>query len=189
LFPSLTLTLINRRAKSPRKKVFHYEDGLSGYLYDLRGSRKGLHPPIRIRAQEPFKYETWGRKETLILAGQVEVDLCFQLTYPGRKEAIKCFTNTWPNPLGGTHLKGLKLGIVQALNLELPDLPDRCLAAVISIYHPVPSFEYSTKDQLASPEVKDLVERKVLEAFTAYLNSENGLAEKIATELRPSKEV
>ncbi len=169
LIPGLTLTLTDLRGPEPRRREYHEEGGLPGYVGHLNDGRKVIHAaPIRIH----------GRTES-----GVAVDLAFQY-HTEDDEEILSFVNTIPTPDGGTHVSGFRAALTKAINVfgqekKLikgdDDITGRDttagLTVALSVMMPEPEFTSQTKTQLGTRDVHgqvlSLVYEQVLEIFRA----------------------
>ncbi|MEZ0228992.1 MAG: hypothetical protein ACAI25_10235 [Planctomycetota bacterium] len=106
-------------------------------------------------------------------AGTTHIDIA--LAWTRREETrIRSFVNGLPTLDGGTHVRGLELGLASALEdagLGVHPTLDNArpgLVAAISVQHPDPHYEGATRSRLGNPEVVDLVRRVVAPSLAAY---------------------
>ena len=103
------------------------------------------------------------------------------------------YVNLIPTALGGTHVNGLRQGLLDAMRefcefrnllprgvkLTPEDIWDRC-AYILSVKMQDPQFAGQTKERLSSRQSSAFVSGVVKDAFSLYLNSNTELAEQIA---------
>ncbi|HEX2549254.1 MAG TPA: ATP-binding protein, partial [Gammaproteobacteria bacterium] len=129
---------------------WHYENGLPNYLMESVG--KSTHIP-----DEPFIGSFAGNQEAVDWA---------TIWLPEDGEVLaESYVNLVPTPQGGTHVNGLRLGLLEALRefcefrnllprgikLAPEDIWDRC-AYILSVKLHEPQFSGQTKERLSSRE-------------------------------------
>ena len=106
-------------------------------------------------------------------------------------DQILCYTNSIPNPDGGTHLTGFRTALTRAINQYAKannlikdkdpaitgDDVREGLVCVFSVKLPNPRFESQTKVKLVSPEVEGVVGSVSLRRVDAVLRPEPAVAE------------
>jgi topoisomerase-4 subunit B len=147
---------------------WHYEDGLSHYL------RESINGADFI-PDEPFTGSFTGITETVDWAA---------IWLPDATEIVaESFVNLIPTPQGGTHVNGMRVGLLEALRefcefrsmlprgikLSAEDIWDRC-AHIISVKLQEPQFSGQTKERLSSRECAAFVSGVVKDAFSLWLN-------------------
>ncbi|GAA3946939.1 DNA topoisomerase IV subunit B [Allohahella marinimesophila] len=157
---------------------WHYEDGLTDYL------KSSTEDTVTV-PQEPFVGSMAG--------GQEAVDWAVQWT-PERAETIaESYVNLIPTIQGGTHVNGLRTGLLEALRnfcefrnllprgvrLAPDDIWDRC-CYVLSVKLADPQFSGQTKERLSSRECATFVAGVVKDAFTLWLNQHVSEGEALA---------
>ena len=143
---------------------WYYEDGLKDYL---KGS---THDNETIPA-EPFTGSLKGEKEA--------VDWAVQWLPEGGELLTESYVNLIPTPLGGTHVNGLRTGLLEAIRefcefrnllprgmkLGPDDLWENC-AYVLSAKLADPQFSGQTKERLSSRECAAFVSGVAKDAFS-----------------------
>ncbi|NIM70807.1 MAG: DNA topoisomerase IV subunit B [Xanthomonadales bacterium] len=175
LCPGLTVTLIV--AKSGEKEVWHYEQGLAEYLNSELGGRDLL-------PAQPFTGDLKGTDS--------EVSWAVGWLAEGNN-LQESYVNLIPTPQGGTHVNGLRTGLVEALRefCELHNLlprgvrlaPDDIweqIAFILSLRLADPQFSGQTKERLSSRAAATFVAGIVKDAFSLWLNQHVAEGEEIA---------
>ncbi|MGF1725223.1 DNA topoisomerase IV subunit B [Photobacterium nomapromontoriensis] len=155
-----------------------YEDGLKDYLAE---GVKGY----TLLPEEPF---------TGVFSGQTEAADWALLWLPEGGELVtESYVNLIPTALGGTHVNGLRQGLLDAMRefcefrnllprgvkLTADDIWDRC-AYVLSVKMQDPQFAGQTKERLSSRQCAAFVSGVVKDAFSLWLNERPQLAEQLA---------
>ncbi len=175
LCPGLTVTLIV--AKSGEKEVWHYEQGLAEYLNSELGGRDLL-------PAQPFTGDLKGTDSEVSWAvGWL----------PEGNNLQESYVNLIPTPQGGTHVNGLRTGLVEAMRefCELHNLlprgvrlaPDDIweqIAFILSLRLADPQFSGQTKERLSSRAAATFVSGIVKDAFSLWLNQHVAEGEEIA---------
>ena len=157
---------------------WHFIDGLSDYL------KQGLGDSPQIPAQ-PFTHKFNGEVESVNWA----------LTWlPEEGELInESYVNLVPTSQGGTHVNGLRSGLLAALKefcdfrnllprgvrLSPEDSWERC-SYVISLKMPEPQFSGQTKERLTSRESASFISGVVKDSFSLWLNEHPAIGEELA---------
>jgi topoisomerase-4 subunit B len=155
-----------------------YEDGLKDYIADALQGWEVL--PI-----EPFIGTFSAENEA--------ADWAVQWLPEGGELVQESYVNLIPTPQGGTHVNGLRSGLLDAMRefcefrnllprgvkLTPDDIWDRC-SFVLSSKMADPQFSGQTKDRLSSREVAAFVSGVVKDAFSLWLNQHTEEAEKLA---------
>ncbi|EAT12390.1 DNA topoisomerase IV subunit B [Bermanella marisrubri] len=177
LCPGLTIEFINHGNKDDNEKWF-YEDGLIDYLTE---STKGYE----TLPQEPFEGSMSGNTEA--------VDWAVQWLPEGGEQLMESYVNLIPTAQGGTHVNGLRTGLLEALRefcefrnllprgvkLTPDDVWDK-VAFVLSAKLADPQFSGQTKERLSSREAAAFVSGVVKDSFSLWLNEHSSLGERIA---------
>ena len=157
---------------------WYYEDGLKDYL-------KGTtHDSLTIPA-EPFTGSLKGEKEA--------VDWAVQWLPEGGELLAESYVNLIPTPMGGTHVNGLRSGLLEAIRefcefrnllprgikLGPDDLWENC-AYVFSAKLADPQFSGQTKERLSSRECAAFVSGVAKDAFSLWLNQHTAEGELLA---------
>jgi len=189
------LTMIFTDHSTGESSTWYYEDGLTDYLKE--STREFVTLP-----DEPFVGAFSAQKEA--------VDWALQWLPDGGELVQESYVNLIPTAQGGTHVNGLRTGLLEALRefcefrsllprgvkLSPEDVWDRC-TFVISLKMQDPQFSGQTKERLSSRESASFVSGVVKDAFSLYLNQHTDVAEKLAElainnaqkRLRQSKQV
>jgi topoisomerase-4 subunit B len=176
LCPGLKMTLYEE--KSGDRLEWYYEDGIKSYLADALGT-------IPLLPEEPFMGSMAGNQEAVDWAVH---------WLPEEGEVIgESYVNLVPTTQGGTHVTGLRQGLLEALrefcefrNL-LPrgvkligdDIWERC-AYLLSVKLAEPQFSGQTKERLGSRECATFVSGVVKDAFALWLHQHVEQGEAIA---------
>ena len=155
-----------------------YQDGLNDYLMEAVNGLVTL-------PEQPFIGEFKGEKEAVSWA---------LLWLPEGGELIgESYVNLIPTALGGTHVNGLRQGVLDAMRefcefrnllprgvkLTADDLWDRC-AYVLSLKMQDPQFAGQTKERLSSRQSAVFIGGVVKDAFSLWLNQNVQTAELLA---------
>ena len=155
-----------------------YEDGLKDYIADA------LHG-WEVLPAEPFIGTFSAENEA--------VDWAVQWLPEGGELVQESYVNLIPTPQGGTHVNGLRTGLLEAMRefcefrnllprgvkLTPDDIWDRC-SFVLSSKMADPQFSGQTKDRLSSREVAAFISGVVKDAFSLWLNQHTEESEKLA---------
>ncbi len=155
-----------------------YEDGLTDYLTQ---STHGWP----VLPELPFVGSMQGNAEA--------VDWAVQWLPEGGEVIAESYVNLIPTALGGTHVNGLRTGLLDALRefcefrnllprgikLTPEDVWDRC-AYVLSAKLVEPQFSGQTKERLSSRQSAVFIAGVVKDSFSLWLNQHTSEAEAIA---------
>ena len=176
LCPKLTVRL-NDDANE-EKTEWYYEDGISTYLSSMLAG-------VELLPVEPFTGSMQGNNE--------QVDWAVHwLPEPGEL-ITESYVNLVPTTQGGTHVSGLRQGLLEALRefcdsrnllprgvkLTAEDVWDRC-AYLLSVKMDEPQFVGQAKERLASRECSTFVSGVVRDALSQWLHQHVETSEKIA---------
>ena len=169
LCPGLRVGLtVERESGSPETWTWHYEEGLAQYLGDAGEAAD----PI---PSAPFVHEAEGNREAVAWA--------LQWCPEGGALVAESYVNLIPTPLGGTHVNGLRSGLIEALKefcefrdlvprglkLVAEDLWDRC-SYVLSAKIADPQFSGQTKERLSSRQATTFIGGVAKDALSLWLN-------------------
>ena len=169
LCPGLEVSLtVEQAGDEPKCTSWCYDAGLAGYLTEALG------PGDRV-PMTPFVHEAKGTSE--------EAELAVQWVMDGDDVVAESYVNLIPTPSGGTHVAGLRSGLVQALRefCEFRDLTpkglriggediwDQC-AYVLSAKLADPQFSGQTKERLSSRQSGVFISGVAKDAFSLWLN-------------------
>ena len=155
-----------------------YEDGLRDYLLSATADEICL-------PEDSFTGSFAGANEG--------VDWAIQWLPEGGELITESYVNLIPTIQGGTHVNGLRTGLLDALRdfcelrsllprgvkLTPDDIWDRC-AYVLSSKLAEPQFSGQTKERLSSREAAAFVSGVAKDAFSLWLNQHTEEAEKLA---------
>jgi len=175
LCPGLTVTLTDE--ERDEHEEWHFEDGLTDYL---TGALEGLEQLPETPFTGDFKGESTQASWALSWV-------------PDGELVTESYVNLIPTPQGGTHVNGLRTGLIEALRefcdirsllprgirLAPEDAWER-LAFVLSVKLAEPQFSGQTKERLSSREASSFVSGLVKDAFSLWLNRHTAEGEAIA---------
>lgn len=176
LCPGLTIHFHDKIKK--KKDSWFYADGLSDYL--AQATEEFITLP-----EEPFIGHSHG--------GEEEVDWAVSWLPEGGDLVQESYVNLIPTAQGGTHVNGLRSGLMDAmrefceLRSLLPrgvkitpdDLWDR-ISFVLSVKMGDPQFSGQTKERLSSRQCAAFVSGIVKDAFSLWLNKHVAIGEALA---------
>ena len=177
LCPSLKVSFIDKTVGSEKAQDedWYYEDGLTDYLTQATEVYETL-PLI------PFTGSMQGNDEA--------VDWAVQWLPEGGEVTVESYVNLIPTSLGGTHVTGLRNGLLNAirefcefrnllprgLKLSSEDIWDKC-CYVLSSKMLDPQFSGQTKERLSSRQCAVFVAGVVKDSFSLWLNQHTAEAE------------
>ncbi len=180
LCPGLTVTFLDNsvtKAKS-QSEEWCYEDGLIDYLSQGTSGFETL-------PETPITGSVKGNDEA--------VDWAIQWLPEGGEGITESYVNLIPTTLGGTHVNGLRTGLLESLRefCEFRNLvprgvklsPDDVwenLSYVLSSKLQDPQFSGQTKERLSSRQCSVFVAGVVKDSFSLWLNQHTAEAEAIA---------
>ena len=164
--------------ETERQFEWHYESGLEDYLLaELRGYE--LLPLL------PFTGSMEGKEEA--------VDWAVQWLPEGGTIITESYVNLIPTGQGGTHVNGLRSGLLEALRefcefrnlvprglkISGEDIWERC-CYVLSAKMLDPQFSGQTKERLNSRQIVAFISNAVKDSFSLWLNHHVEDGEKLA---------
>ena len=180
LCPGLTVTFLDNsvtKAKS-QSEEWCYEDGLIDYLSQGTSGFEAL-------PETPITGSVKGNDEA--------VDWAIQWLPEGGEGITESYVNLIPTTLGGTHVNGLRTGLLESLRefCEFRNLVPRGvklssddvwenLSYVLSSKLQDPQFSGQTKERLSSRQCSVFVAGVVKDSFSLWLNQHTAEAEAIA---------
>ncbi|MEX1198995.1 MAG: DNA topoisomerase IV subunit B [Pseudohongiellaceae bacterium] len=180
LCSGLTVRFLDKAspADKDQSEEWCFQDGLTDYLLQSTDGYTTL--PV-----EPFTGSMQGNTEA--------VDWAVQWLPEGGEVTAESYVNLIPTPLGGTHVNGLRTGLLDAmrefcefrnllprgLKLTPEDIWERC-AFVLSVKMADPQFSGQTKERLSSRQSAAFVSGIVKDAFSLWLNQHTAEAESLA---------
>lgn len=161
------------------QETWHYADGLSAYLRESLADREYL--PLA-----PFEGNFESDSETAAWA-------VVWASEGGVENMAESYVNLIPTALGGTHVNGLRTGLLEAMRefcerrnllprgvkLAPEDIWDRC-QYVLSVKMKDPQFSGQTKERLASRQSAAFVSGVVKDAFSLWLHQYVEVGEQLA---------
>jgi topoisomerase-4 subunit B len=163
----------------PEENVsWYYEDGLKQYLEQSIGDAECV-PEMTIQ------HTAQGVQET--------TDYVLKWVVDGSAQVAESYVNLIPTAAGGTHVNGLRSGLVDALKefcefrdlfprgvkITGDDIWDQC-NYVLSVKLNDPQFAGQTKERLSSRQSAVFVAGVAKDAFSLWLNEHSAEGEKIA---------
>lgn len=176
LCPGLTITFTEE--STGKTQTWWYENGLKDYLLAALQAHDCLLP-------DPFLGSFEGNTET--------VDWALTWTPEIAAELTESYVNLIPTAQGGTHVNGLRTGLIEAMRdfcelrkllprgvkLSAEDIWDNC-HYVLSVKMQDPQFMGQTKERLSSRQTAAFVTGVVRDAFSLWLNQHVTLGEALA---------
>jgi topoisomerase-4 subunit B len=176
LCPGLTVTFLQE--KSGEKDEWFYEDGLRDYLRTELANVEAV--PL-----DPFTGSFSGKLEA--------VDWAIQWLPEGGDAVMESYVNLIPTAQGGTHVNGLRTGLLDAMRefcefrnllprgvkLSADDIWER-VAYVLSFKMQEPQFSGQTKERLSSRGAASFISGVVKDSFSLWLNQQTEIAEILA---------
>ena len=166
------------KAKDDRSFEWFYEKGLEDYLgAELEG--------LELLPEEPFTGSMEGEEEA--------VDWAVQWQTESGELITESYVNLIPTPQGGTHVNGLRAGLLEALRefcefrnlvprgvkITAEDIWDKC-NYVLSAKMVEPQFAGQTKERLNSRQAVSFISGVVKDSFSLWLNQHIEEGEAIA---------
>lgn len=176
LCPGLKVVFDNKT--SGEQDEWLYEDGLTAYLLEQAGGFEKL-------PDEPFTGSLQGEAEA--------VDWAFMWLPEGGECLAESYVNLIPTLQGGTHVNGLRNGLLEAMRefcefrnllprgvkLSAEDVWDR-ISYVLSVKLDDPQFSGQTKERLSSRQCATFVAGVVKDAFSLWLNQNPVIGDALA---------
>ena len=187
----LEIRLTDERVEGePKKTLFVYKLGIEEFVKELGESKSVLHPKvIKLTGARKTKMKN---KDGEDVEEDVLVECVLQYN-DSYTDQILCFTNSIPNPDGGTHITGFRSALTRAINqytkannlvkdkdpIITGDDVREGLICVLSLKHPDPKFESQTKVKLVNPEVDGFVSSIIYEGLMDFFETNPPIAKKI----------
>lgn len=176
LCPGLTIQFKNKLEGS--EDSWFYQDGLTDYMVEAVSDLPTL-------PEEPFNGSFSGQTEG--------VDWAVTWLPEGGEGVSESYVNLIPTALGGTHVNGLRQGLLEAMRefcefrnllprgvkLTPEDVWDRC-CYILSTKMQDPQFAGQTKERLSSRQSASFISGVVKDAFSLWLNEHTEQAEALA---------
>jgi topoisomerase IV subunit B len=178
LCPGLVVIFTDLSGETKKEDRWCYEDGLNSYLSTM------MTDQLCVPAQ-PFVGHIVGDNE--------EVDWALMWQQEPGDELAESYVNLIPTAQGGTHVNGLRTGLLEALRefcefrsllprgvkLSPEDVWAQC-CYVLSVKLQDPQFSGQTKERLSSRQCAGFVSGAVKDSFSLWLNHHVEEGEKIA---------
>ncbi len=180
LCSGLRVSFVDNTASGDKdqSEEWYYEDGLNDYL--IQATKGFISLP-----EQPFIGSMQGNDEA--------VDWAVQWLPEGGDVIGESYVNLIPTTQGGTHVNGLRTGLLDAMRdfcefrnllprgikLSPEDIWDRC-CYVVSIKMKDPQFSGQTKERLSSRQCAVFVAGVVKDSFSLWLNQHTAEAEQLA---------
>ncbi|MGA2654365.1 MAG: DNA topoisomerase IV subunit B [Gammaproteobacteria bacterium] len=176
LCPGLHVTFIDENTGGT--DTWYYEDGIPQYLRSNLVGKEFL-------PSTPFEGKFAAQTETVDWALVWQID--------GGEKLTESYVNLIPTEQGGTHVNGLRAGLLEALRdfcevrnllprgvkLAPDDVWEQC-AYVLSVKMQEPAFASQTKERLTSRQSAPFVQGVVKDALSLWLHQHVSEGEKIA---------
>lgn len=160
-------------------KRWCYPTGIAAYVKDAVGDVEVLPNPAFVQMVEQ---------------NQFAMDWLVTWCPNGGFELRESYVNLIPTPQGGTHVNGLKSGLLEAVRefcdlrqlcpkgvkIKAEDIWDSCLF-IISIKIPEPQFSGQTKQRLVNQSITSKVSSLVHDQFSLWLNKHIADAEALVS--------
>ncbi|WP_261842534.1 DNA topoisomerase IV subunit B [Aliamphritea ceti] len=169
LCSGLRVVFTDESGVKKEKEEWYYEDGLVDYL-------KGTTQVFETLPLEPF---------TVSFQGDIDaVDVALQWLPEGGDLTGESYVNLIPTAQGGTHVNGLRTGLLEAMRefceirsllprgvkISAEDIWERC-CYILSVKMQDPQFSGQTKERLSSRQIAAFVSAAAKDAFSLWLNS------------------
>jgi len=176
LCPGLMVKLNDKAAKE--KTEWHYENGVKAYLLEALAG-------YELLPTEPFMGSMQGNHEA--------VDWALHWVPEEGVLVTESYVNLVPTVQGGTHVNGLRQGLLEAIcefcesrnllprgiKLSADDVWDRC-SYLLSVKMLEPKFAGQIKERLSSSESSSFVSGVVHDAFSQWLHQHIETGKQIA---------
>ncbi|WP_395344957.1 DNA topoisomerase IV subunit B [Ningiella sp. W23] len=177
LCPGLRIRFDNKISKESQE--WFYEDGLRDYLY------QAVKDYETVPDDSPFVGQFAGNGEA--------ADWAVMWLSEGGEMTTESYVNLIPTAQGGTHVNGLRQGLLDAMRefcefrnliprgikITADDIWDRCCYILSTKMHD-PQFAGQTKERLSSRQASAFVSGVVKDSFSLWLNQHTDLAEVLA---------
>ena len=187
LCPGLSVSLtVALESGEPTSERWRFEDGLAGYLAaELATEGEAGQGTAECLPATPFRHRAEANQEAVEWALQWRLD--------GGATIAESYVNLIPTPAGGTHVNGLRSGLVDALReycefrgllprgvrITGEDIWEQC-AYVLSAKLAEPQFTGQTKERLASRQASAFIAGVAKDAFSLWLNEQPSDGDRLA---------
>lgn len=193
LNPGIEIVLTDERedeTHKPRSETFYYKNGIAEFVRQLGENKVLIHPkPIVLSGKRTTTVkdpEGEGREDEVYLDCVLQYNDSFT-------DQILCYTNSIPNPDGGTHSTGFRTALTRAINQYAKsnslvkekdptitgDDVREGLICVLNLKHPDPKFESQTKVKLVNPDVEGIVSSVTYEGVMNHFEENPAVAKKV----------
>lgn len=176
LCPGLKVTFKNEPTNE--YEAWHYEEGLAAYLTSAITTNTLPEIPFAGSFEAQNEVADWA---VAWLPEEGEI-------------VAESYVNLIPTPQGGTHVSGLRTGLIEAmrefceirkilprgLKITADDIWENC-CYILSVKLQEPQFTGQTKERLSSRQSATFVAGVVKDSFSLWLNQNVNLGEQIAT--------
>ena len=185
LMKGLKFIVIDNRESKNEIEEIHYENGIKQYLEQVNADKKSI---TKIGYFEGTAYDIG-----------VEVAMQWVNDY---NDITLAYANNVKNPDGGTHIQGLRSGILKAINKYAkdsgalkskdPNFQSRDisegLVAIVSVLVPEEQLQFNsqTKDALNTPNAKSAVDEVLETALYEFLNADKKSSDKLISRIKDS---
>ncbi len=166
LCPGLSVSFTDQKTNKTQR--WYYEDGLKTYLLDQVGGQELLPAEPLIEHHK---------------SASEQVDWAVVWLPEGGDIVGESYVNLVPTSVGGTHVNGLRTGLLEAMRefcdihkllprgvkLSAEDLWSQC-SYILSLKMQEPQFAGQTKERLSSRQASAFVSGVVKDAFILWLN-------------------
>jgi DNA gyrase subunit B len=157
-----------------------------------------LHEPRGLLAYLDAKapYSEPGQQSFIVNASASQIAVEVAARWGAATTSIESFANIQRTTDGGTHVRGLLLGLVSGLKLSAPRscsartsrqierALSQGLTAIVCVRLNDPTFDQPTKSRLATKDVRNAVKTCVERAFFAFLQSATTVREDLVAALK-----
>ncbi len=178
LCDGLRVELEDVTGSEPKMQSWCYQNGIVEHLNRELDQFKASN-----LLPEPFFHDARIDEESVTFALQVNTDTQY----------AQSFVNLVPTPLGGTHVNGLRAGLIDALRefCEFRNLIPRGVkllgedlmaraSYLLSVKVSNPDFRGQTKERLSTPSAATLVSNAAKDGFSLWLNANVRMGESLA---------
>lgn len=184
LSAGLNITFVDHNTGD--KTVWQYENGLLDYMRDALRTDEG---DAAYLPEELFYYN---HKQADGERAGAEFAICWQFESTG-VQIHESYVNLIPTAQGGTHVNGLRSGILDAMRefcdlhklmpknvkLSAEDIWDG-IHFVLSLKFQEPQFSGQTKERLSSREAAGAVQAMAKDSFSLWLNQNSEVGKQLA---------
>ncbi len=206
----LKISFTDKREQDTDTEVYHYEDGIAGYVKYLNETRNPIYKGAPIYFDHTVdRYPDQDKDKPEDQREKVVIECALQWT-DVYAESIYGFVNNITTPDGGTHLSGMKMALRAAINAYAKDSENlknnlkslglkegdvdfkqddvlEGVTAIVSVKVAEPQFEGQTKGKLGNREVQVCVSQVVKAAMTEFLESNPTAAKAIINKINQAK--